>query len=305
VWSAFVQDRIKNDPQNVASDFRAGSPVSNWPQNWGHSLPAPYADGTATVVADPGAGKDAITYVAAGYAKVRGVPVASLQNAAGAYTQPDEENVTIALGYATGRPDGTFTLNFTGPDPRAYFPSTYSYILAQTAGFDAGKGAALSQFLCYAVSAGQVIAPDLRYARLSKPLVDIAINAISKIPGAPPSNKCFVAGAPPPPGAPANFGGGQSSGPGSGSSPEEAAAAAALKQQQEQAAAEAKAAEEAAKRLKKERNRQVTLDAQLAQAAVANQPSESKTNLIWIVLLGALLAAGGSLAFGMRKRSAR
>lgn len=177
VWDAFRAQQIRDDPGNIASDFRAGSPVSNWPQNWGRSVPQPYADGTATTVADAVSGRDAITYVAAGYAKVRSFPVASLQNVAGAFTQPDEENVTVALGYATGRGDGTFILNFTGPDPRAYFPSTYSYILAQTTGFDAGKGAALGQFLCYAVSAGQVIAPQLRYARLSKPLVDIAIDS--------------------------------------------------------------------------------------------------------------------------------
>ena len=38
VWDAFVAERIRNDPANVAHDFRAGHPVSNWPQNWGRSL---------------------------------------------------------------------------------------------------------------------------------------------------------------------------------------------------------------------------------------------------------------------------
>ena len=123
------------------------------------------------------------------------------------FTQPDEENVTVALGYATPNPSadaaGTFILNFTGPDPRAYFPSTYSYILSQTAGFDAAQGAVLGRFLCYAISAGQSDAVPLRYARLSKPIVDIAIEAISHIPGAPDTNHCYVAGAAPPPPPPA------------------------------------------------------------------------------------------------------
>jgi ABC-type phosphate transport system substrate-binding protein len=211
VWQAFIADRVAHDPANVADDFRVGSPVSNWPGGFGRSTAVAYADGTANAVADDNAGKDAITYVAAGYAKVRSFPVASLQNAAGVFTQPDEDNVTVALGYAKPNPDpaavGTFILDFGGLDPRAYFPSTYSYVIAQTTGFDPQKGAALGTYLCYSVSLGQVIAPRLRYARLSSVLVQISIAAISKIPGAPPANQCFVAGAPPPPPPPSLNGG--------------------------------------------------------------------------------------------------
>lgn len=201
VWKAFIADRVSKDPANVAPDFKAGKPVSNWPQGWGRANPALYADGVANTVADPVTGKNAITYSAAGYAKVRSFPVASVQNAAGVYTQPDETNVTVALGYAKGRGDGTFALNFGGSDKRAYFPSTYSYVIAQTNGFDANKGATLARYLCYAVSKGQEIAPSLRYARLSSALVDIAVNSIVRIPGAPSKAACPVAGAaaPPPP----------------------------------------------------------------------------------------------------------
>ena len=207
VWRAFIAERQRNDPTQVAVDFAAGQPISNWPQGWGRSVAQPYADGVANNVASPDTGRDTITYVAAGYAKVRSFPVASMQNAAGQFTQPDEDNVTVALGYAKGRPDGTFDLNFTGADPRAYFPSTYSYILAQTTGSDRSKGETLGRFLCYAISQGQVIAPQLRYARLSAPLVEIAINAIVQIPGAPDRDHCFLAGAPPPPPPPSVAGG--------------------------------------------------------------------------------------------------
>jgi ABC-type phosphate transport system substrate-binding protein len=288
VWDAFRARQIRDDPQNVAADFRAGSPISNWPQNWGRAVPQPFADGTATTVADPVSGKDSITYVAAGYAKVRSFPVASLQNAAGVFQQPDEENVTVALGYATGRGDGTFNLNFTGPDPRAYFPSTYSYVIAQTTGFDPGKGATLGQFLCYAVSAGQVIAPRLRYARLSAPLVNIAIDAIVRIPGAPPKGSCFVAGAPPPPGLPqvADGPGGPgatgASGPGGSTAEQQAAAAA--------AAAAAKKAQEAAERAERAKKKQESLDDALRQAAATHaKPDEIEP--VWLLLIGAGLAA--------------
>jgi ABC-type phosphate transport system substrate-binding protein len=287
VWDEFRARQIRDHPENVATDFRNGSPVSNWPQEWGRAVPQPFADGTATTVADPVSGKDSITYVAAGYAKVRSFPVASLQNAAGVFTQPDEENVTVALGYATGRGDGTFNLNFTGPDSRAYFPSTYSYVLAQTTGFDPGKGAALGQFLCYAVSAGQVIAPRLRYARLSAPLVDIAIDAIVRIPGAPAKGSCFVKGAPPPPGLPdvvdPNGPGGTGATGTGGTTQEQQAAAAA-------AAAAEKQAREAALRAAREQRKQKSLDEALRQAA-ATHAAPADIDPIWLLLIGAGLAA--------------
>jgi phosphate transport system substrate-binding protein len=201
-WRAFIDQQRNGGDGNHEDppEFYAGQPTSNWPPNgWGNVNPVNTADGTANFVADPNGGPDSITYVAAGYAKVRSFPTASVQNAAGLFTQPDETNVTVALAYATGRPNGTFKLRFDGPDPRAYFPSTYSYILGQTTGFDPGKGATISRFLCYAVTKGQVIAPNLRYARLSQQLVDIAIGAIVQIPGAPSRAACPVAGAPPPP----------------------------------------------------------------------------------------------------------
>ena len=71
VWHAFIQDRIAHDPANVADDFKAGQPVSNWPQNWGQSNPVPFADGVANAVASPDIGTDSITYDAAAYAVQR------------------------------------------------------------------------------------------------------------------------------------------------------------------------------------------------------------------------------------------
>jgi phosphate transport system substrate-binding protein len=213
-WARFRQQVGGNDPA-----LAAGLPTSSWPENQTPVLnpravvaAVSTADTVADTVASPTDGQNSITYVAAGYAKVRNFPVASVQNAAGVFQQPDESNVTVALGYATADPNipGTFVLNFGGPDPRAYFPSTYSYVLAQTAGWDPAKGAALGQFLCYSVGFGQVIAPSLRYARLSSAVVAISVNAISHIPAAPQPGQC-TAGAPPAPPPPTVLGG-----PGSG-----------------------------------------------------------------------------------------
>jgi ABC-type phosphate transport system substrate-binding protein len=199
-WQAFISS-VGSNPDLAAPDLLAHQPVSNWPQvpGPGHNFVSG-ADALANSVASGDTGKDSIGYDAAGYAKVRSVPVASVQNAAGLFTQPDETNVTVALAYATPNLDptqlGTFHLNFNGADTRSYFPSTYSYILAQTGGWDPNKGSTLAQFLCYAVGEGQVIAPNLRYARLSAPIVAISVDAINHIPSNGP---CVPSGPPPPP----------------------------------------------------------------------------------------------------------
>jgi len=325
VWSAFVaQQRTSADSPNLSQEFLAGQPVSNWPaEAWGENpVPVPYADGTANYVADPGLGANSITYVAAGYAKVRQFPTASEQNAAGKFTQPDETNVTVALGYATPRGNGTFQLAFNGPDPRAYFPSTYSYILAPTAGSDPGKGATLAQFLCYAVSKGQVISPQLRYARLSSALVDIAIDAIVQIPGAPSKANCPVAGALPPPPPPVLLGGG--SGPGSGSGPAggpgagpasgpSASVATAASARTVKAAAAAKAAAKIARQRAAQRlfalgiisTTTTSPDAALARAALAAQSkSSSDSPTIWILLAGVGAAWAVSAFVSLRQRVA-
>lgn len=204
IWQAFIA--LKSTDPSVSEEFRSGQPTSNWPVDWGKVGSALAADGVAAAVADDSSGQNAITYNEAGFAKLRGFPNASVQNAAGQFVQPTEDAVSVALAYAEattdaeGRP-GTFRLNFTAADAAAYFPSTYSYVIAQTTGFDPAKGETLARFLCYAVTKGQRadLTRQLGYARLSQPLVDIARNSIAQIPGAPPWENCAVTDSGPPP----------------------------------------------------------------------------------------------------------
>lgn len=159
------------------------------------------SEGVADTVHDPTQGPGSITYDAAGYAIVRQLPNAYVQNAAGVFTLPGATSVTVALEYASPVGDGTFSLDFnekSGADVRAYNPSTYSYVLAQTGGFDTGRGSTLGRFLCYAIGAGQVRASALLYAPLSAAVQAIGEAAIVQIPGAPNAAQCLQ-GAPPAP----------------------------------------------------------------------------------------------------------
>jgi phosphate transport system substrate-binding protein len=225
VWAAFVKH--SQGDSNADSDLRAGRATSYWPNTGtkGNSFNAINgADAVANFVADPVTGPGSAGYVAAAYAQVRHFPVASVQNGAGVFTQPLESNVTVALGYAQANNvtaanphgDGTFTLAFDGPDQRAYFPSTYTYVIAQTKGWDAAKGSVLGRYLCYAVSKGQENFPPNSYARLSSVLVTLSINQIAKIPGAPAPANCPVAGSAPPPAPPQVAGGVGAAGTGAG-----------------------------------------------------------------------------------------
>ena len=110
-----------------------------------HPVPGRDADGTASYVADPTGGAElrSRTWLPA-------TPRSATSRPRRCRTRPacsrSPTNTTSRSHWATRtRPgNGTFQLAFNGPDPSAYFPSTYSYILAQTTGFDPGKGATLA-----------------------------------------------------------------------------------------------------------------------------------------------------------------
>lgn len=196
VWRAFI-GRVQATGTTADDEFMAGRPSSSWPQLGG--LVVGFAsEGVVGIVANKSAGRSTISYLEAGYSVKVGLPVAKVRNGSGTFTPPLPANSTVALGYAVPQANGTFLLRYNGPDPRAYFPSTYSYTIAQTTGFDPAKGAVLATYLYYAVTKGQERAEPLLYSRLSSVLVNLALDKISQIPGAGP-RPTDLAGAPPPP----------------------------------------------------------------------------------------------------------
>ena len=80
------------------------------------------------------------------------------------YTQPTPVDVASALAYATQLANGTHQLNFNGVGPNVYNPSTYSYLLTQTTGWQPAKGAVMSGFVNYALTLGQQESPRFGYA---------------------------------------------------------------------------------------------------------------------------------------------
>ena len=161
--------------------------TSFWPQ-FGISVQQRGSDGIANYVANPSLGNGSIGYAETAYAKSRNLPVVSVLNRAGNYTQPTAANVAIALTHATLNADRTQNLGqvYVAPEAAAYPISSYSYMIVHTRGFDPAKGEVLGRFIEYFACAGQQSAETLGYSPMPKNLVAAAFDAVKEIPGAPP-----------------------------------------------------------------------------------------------------------------------
>ena len=238
-WQNFVTYVEKTEGESAEAqlgwhgdtDMATGQPVEFWPPNLedgqkNSNLSAGSAASDVVDVTSGATGAYSIGYMATAYAKAAGFPVASVRNGAGNYVQPTSNNVQLALAYASQNPVGTFNLNFTGTNPNAYFPSTYSYVLAPTSTkfpANAGADATLATFLCFVTGQGQNDAQPLAYAPLSAQVTQLSVNAIQAIPGAPPASSCgkggpapSVAPPPTPPPPPSTIGTGNGLGLGGG-----------------------------------------------------------------------------------------
>jgi phosphate transport system substrate-binding protein len=183
LWAAFVNSPAIKTLGGQVGDLSATDPRSDWPL-FPSAIPVSGSATAADNVAAPN-NNGYITAVETAYALQRHVPVASVKNHNGVYTQPSALNVGSALAYATQNSDGTHNLNFDGAGPHVYNPSTYSYLLTPTTGWSASKGNTLSQFANYSLTLGQQKAPEIGYASLGLSLEQFGVNSIKqKVPGA-------------------------------------------------------------------------------------------------------------------------
>jgi ABC-type phosphate transport system substrate-binding protein len=183
LWAAFVNSPTIRGLQGQVSDLSATAPRSDWPL-FPTAIPVSGSTTAAQTVADPD-NDGYITAVETAYAIEDHTPVASVKNASGIYTQPSALDVASALAYATQQPDGVHVLNFDGAGPHVYNPSTYSYLLTPTTGWNSSKGATLSAFVNYALTLGQQKAPEIGYASLGLSLEQYGVNTVqAAVPGA-------------------------------------------------------------------------------------------------------------------------
>jgi len=122
----------------------------------------------------------AIGYIELAYAKENKLPTADLKNAAGNYITPSVESVTAALATAEVPDDFRFSIMNAAGD-KAYPISTATWLLVYQQQKDADKGAKIVQFLKWAYTGGEQLAPSLDYAPLPDSLVQRALAKVNQI----------------------------------------------------------------------------------------------------------------------------
>jgi phosphate transport system substrate-binding protein len=114
------------------------------------------------------------------YAVQNDMPVAQVKNAAGKYITPSTDSVTAALASAQIPDDFRFSMTDV-PGPEAYPISGVTWLLVYKKQEDPAKGAKMVQFLKWALTKGEEMAPSLDYAPLPDQLRDRVLKRVSEI----------------------------------------------------------------------------------------------------------------------------
>jgi phosphate transport system substrate-binding protein len=138
--------------------------------NWPVGLGGRGNEGVAaTVRQTPGA----LGYVELGYALINKMPFGQVRNKAGNFITPSLESVTAAAAGAMQAmgPATDFRVSITNPDGADAYPiASMTWLLLRKTYPDASKARALVQFVWWAETEGQAVAPSLGYAPLPKQL---------------------------------------------------------------------------------------------------------------------------------------
>jgi phosphate transport system substrate-binding protein len=122
----------------------------------------------------------AIGYVELIYALQNNLSYADVKNAGGNYITPSLDSVTAAMGTAKVPDDFRFSM-VNAPGANSYPISGATWLLVYAKQKDAAKGKKLVEFLNWAMSEGQKIAPSLNYASLPQNLQKRVLQRIKEI----------------------------------------------------------------------------------------------------------------------------
>ncbi|HEY1793285.1 MAG TPA: phosphate ABC transporter substrate-binding protein PstS [Opitutaceae bacterium] len=161
---------------SVSADWKSsvskGVSVS-WPTGLG-------GKGNAGVAGQVKQSEGAIGYVELAYAHENKLPVASMKNSSGSYIKPTVESVTAALASASIPDDFRFSM-VNPPGDKAYPIAGTTWLLVYADQKDHAKGEKLVQFLKWAYTDGEKLAPSLDYAPLPDSLVQRALERVQSI----------------------------------------------------------------------------------------------------------------------------
>lgn len=126
-----------------------------------------------------------IGYLEVAHARIAGLPVASIQNRAGAFVAPTHEAIERAVRAAELVPEGSAADGgaLREVDREAYPILALSYVVVPRDARDRGRALAVARFLWWAVHEGQRFAKPLDYAELPPALVLRAEGALREMRG--------------------------------------------------------------------------------------------------------------------------
>ena len=122
----------------------------------------------------------AVGYVELIYAKQNKMPYADVKNAAGNFITPTIESVTAALATAKIPDDFRFSM-VNAPGDQAYPISGTTWLLVYEQQKNADKGKKLVEFLNWALTKGETMAPSLDYAPLPETVQQRVLERIKTI----------------------------------------------------------------------------------------------------------------------------
>jgi phosphate transport system substrate-binding protein len=121
-------------------------------------------------------------YVELVYALQNKIAVGAVQNSTGAFVIPSVASVTAAAAGAAANMPPDFRVSITNaPGADAYPISSFTWILLYEDPSDKGQAATMKEFMRWALTDGQKMAPDLGYASLPPQVVETEMKALEQL----------------------------------------------------------------------------------------------------------------------------
>jgi len=123
-----------------------------------------------------------IGYVELIYAMQNKIAYGSVQNMNGKFVKASTDAVTAAAAAAAGKMPADFRVSITNaPGDEVYPISSFTWFLLYEDAQDKKQAKTMVDFLKWALTDGQKFAPDLGYAPLPKPVVDMEMKALAQV----------------------------------------------------------------------------------------------------------------------------
>ena len=124
----------------------------------------------------------AIGYVELIYALQNKIPFASVQNKDGQFVTATLDTVTAAAAATAANMPDDFRVSITNADGRGAYPiSSFTWILLYQNSQDKERAKIMVDFMKWALTDGQKLAADLRYAPLPQAVIDKELLALAKV----------------------------------------------------------------------------------------------------------------------------